>query len=270
MKRAFLLVSSILLLFPLLSAATIAVETIQERVEPGANITIKVTLLEGGSPLNEQVPVLLQDAKKSKKITQTIATNKLIPIEIPVDAPSGYWEASAIYDGKESKELFIVERQEGATFSIVGDQLVITNVGNTRYTKTVQVAIGKTTTIKEPTLDIGESIRYRLIAPDGIYTVKVTDGEESYEQEGVALTGNVIGILDERVRERNPVTGGIGPNENNVDLSYFRRNKVIYLFVLGIFGAMILLGIQRAINKHKGPQNTPQQPPQFTAGQMAQ
>jgi len=101
-------------------------------------------------------------------------------------------------------------------------------------------------------LVLGKSGTYRLVAPDGVYNIKVTDGvSETLEIGEVKLTsvgtGRAIGALDEQAGKRNPVTGGISPDQESDEalLSYMKSNKFIYVFVLVIFGATILLAIER-------------------------
>jgi hypothetical protein len=99
-----------------------------------------------------------------------------------------------------------------------------------------------------------------LVAPEGIYNIKVSDGVSTpLEIGGVkltekGLTGKTIGILDEEASKRSPVTGGISPEEDSDEalLSYIRNSKFVYVFVLVIFGAMILLAIEKRYRKKVG------------------
>lgn len=163
-------------------------------------------------------------------------------------ASYGQGKITATYKDSTATGFFNIEINEIVKFEIQGEKLIITNIGNTKYTKTVQIIIGETTGIKEPKLNIGESVSYRLIAPEGIYNIKVSDGKTSISQGEVKLTGTgkVIGALDERASSGAGITG-ISPEENSETelFNYVKKSKFIYVFVLTIFGAMILLAIER-------------------------
>ncbi|HLF53791.1 MAG TPA: hypothetical protein VI544_01290, partial [Candidatus Nanoarchaeia archaeon] len=130
----------------------------------------------------------------------------------------------------------------------------IINVGNTRYAKSVQIVIGDTIGIKQLDLDVGESSSFRLIAPEGVYNIKVTDGKTTFTQSGVALTGNVIGILDDKELSRSPltstgVTGEEAPYGEDESVSAFKSNSLVYIFLFVLFGAGILLAIEKRFRR---------------------
>lgn len=222
----------------------------------GENIFLKVTLLDSqNNPVNDNVLVILEDAEKRIKVEKEIISNEnFVEFEIPSGASYGQGKITARYKELEVSSLFTIEKSELAKFEIKDNMLVITNVGNTRYTGTIHITIGETTGIKEPKLDIGKSISYRLVAPEGVYNINVEDKNTVLSQGNVHLTGtgNVIGAIDETPSERSPLTGGIRPDENQDEnfLSYMKSNgKFVYTFIIVIFGAMILLAIERRYRK---------------------
>ena len=235
---AFVLAESINIEFPL-----------GDNFKAGENITLKVSIFdEQNNPLSGNIELTLEDAEKRKKIEKTIPSKEIVEIDLGEGAIHGFWTLTAKYQDIETIEIFTVEIEELAKFEVHDDMLTITNIGNTRYTKTVQIVIGDTVGIKEPKLDVGKSITFRLIAPEGDYNIRITDGRTSIQRSNVALTGNVIGILDERIAGGNTLTGGIKP-EDDASLIYLKNNKFIYIFILVVFGAMILLTIERNYRK---------------------
>lgn len=252
MKKGLIFLFAIVLLSSLVLAQDYKLEisTAQETFEADKNISIKVTLYEDGKLLNDNVQVIVEDAEKRIKVEQTIPSNDFVDINVD-GASYGQGKITAIYKDVEATGNFVIEIQELAKFEISGDKLTITNIGNTRYTKTVQIIIGETVGIKQPKLNPGKSVSYRLIAPDGVYNIRVTDGNQrsNLEVGGVSLTGRAIGILDESISGRSGLTGGIRPQENGEVLDYLKRSKFTYIFVLAVFGAMILLAIERRYRK---------------------
>ena len=221
----------------------------QEIFKAGENITFKVTVYDSqNNPVYDEIQIIIEDAEKKVKIEKNIPSNELIEIGLGVGASYGQGKITATYKDFTATDLFNIEINELVKFEIQGEKLIITNIGNTKYTKTVQIIIGKTPGIKEPKLNIGESVSYILIAPEGTYNIKVSDGKTSINQGEVKLTGTgkVIGALDERASSGAGITG-ISPEENSETelFNYVKKSKFIYVFVLTIFGAMILLAIER-------------------------
>jgi len=247
-KRVIFLFLFVIMLTSLTIAqeAKLEITPIKESYKSGENITIRISLLDSSNkPINTQISVILTDVEKRSTIKKTITSNKIESISLGKNAPSGFWEIIATYEGKEAKASLLVESNEEVKFSIEGDVLTITNVGNTFYEKEITIIIDDTIGKKNPSLDVGESASFRLIAPEGTYNIRVTDGTSSITQGGVSLTGEVIGILDDRINKRTPITG-VGPQELEGSSYYFvKQNPLIYTFVVVVVGAAILLGIER-------------------------
>lgn len=240
----------LLFLLTIVSAAKLEVQTTKETFEAGENITLKVSLLDdSNNPLTDTVEIRIENAEKTKSIIKTIPANELITLDLGQGATHGYWNIVASYGDNYANGIFTVEINEIATFKIDDDKLIITNIGNTKYTKTIQIIIGDTLGIRNPDLEIGEKIAYRLVAPDGDYNIKVTDGTTTLEKNSVRLTGTgqAIGALDERTSDRSGITGGIAPEEDEdlALMNYIRKNKFIYIFIFVIFGAGVFIAIAR-------------------------
>lgn len=256
LKKNLIILLCIIFLTSLIIAqnSKIEVSTAKDVFEAGEKITLKVSLFdENNKPINDNVNVILEDAEKTKIIEKQIPSNQFVEIELGEGATYGYWTIKAVYNDVEATGIFSIEANELAKFEIQEDKLIITNIGNTEYTKTVQIRIGDTIGIKNPELTVSESISYRLIAPEGVYSIKITDGKTTLERSDVQLTGTgrAIGAIDERISQRSGITGITSPGEKQDEelFSYFRNSSFVYVFVLVIFGAMILLAVERNYRK---------------------
>lgn len=255
MKKVLIFLFCIIFLSSLVIAQEykIDITTTQETFEAEKNITFRVALSDlNNKPIYDEVLVIVEDAEKKVKIEQNIQSNQPASINLGNKASYGQGTITAKYRDSEVKGFFVIEIKELVKFELNGDTLTITNIGNTRYTKTIQIIIGETTGIKEPKLDIGKKVSYKLVAPEGVYNIKVTDGKTILTQGEVKLsgTGKVIGALDETPSQRSPVTGGIRPeNSEETLLSYFKDSKFVYIFVFIVLGAMILLAIEKRYRK---------------------
>ena len=252
-KKRLIFILSILFLTSLVLAqsAKIEVSTLNDAYLVGENISVRISLLDfENKPINTEIQIIFEDVEKRSKIERTITTNKIIEINLGENPPSGFWTLVVVHEDIEAITNFLIESEELAEFSLNNDILTITNVGNTRYARTVQIIIGDTAGIKKPDLNIGESISFRLIAPEGDYSIRVTDGTSSLIRSDVSLTGEVIGVLDERINRRSLITG-VGPEnlESGGIYTIVKQNPFVYVFVLAVIGAMILLAIERHYRK---------------------
>ncbi len=253
-KRAIIFLSITLLLITLVQATKLEISPTKEKFKFGENITLRVSLLDNSNnPISDSVKLTIENAEKTKTIEKMISSNKLVEIDLGKGATHGYWNTKAEYYDETATGLFVVEIEELAEFKLQDNNLIVTNIGNTKYTKTVQIIIGDTIGIRHPKLEVGESISYRLVAPDGDYNIKVTDGVTTLTKNKVSLTGTgqAIGTIDDTASKRSPLTGGISPDEESdiALLSYIKRSKFIYIFIFVIFGAGILLAIEKRFEK---------------------
>lgn len=252
LKKSRITILCLCLIFSLVTIISaqenkISIELTKEIFPAGENITLKVLVYNEQSQLiDDNVDLVIQDAQNLKKIEKTISTKQLAEIDLGENAPHGFWTIQAKYNEAEATANFNVEVEELAEFSIQGNILKIKNMGNSKYSRNVQIVIGQTVGVKQPELEIGEEIEYRLVAPEGKYNIKVSDGKTTITKSDVALTGNAIGILNEQISERSGLTGGIKPDQDQgLSWEYLKRSKFTYIFILAIFGAMILLAIER-------------------------
>ena len=245
-KRVPVFLMLIVLLSGVVLAESISIEfPLGDTFKAGEAISLKVSVLDDqNNPIDDDIQLTLVDSEKRKTIEKTVPSRRIVNIDLGENALNGFWTVTAKHNGVESKELFTVETEELAKFEIHGDKLTITNIGNTKYSKTVQIVIGDTIGIKNPEIEVGKNITFRLVAPEGTYNIKVTDGSTTIQRSNVALTGNVVGVLDERIINGNTLTGDVKPQES-LTLNYLKSNKIIYVFVFAIFGATILLAIER-------------------------
>lgn len=250
MKKLLILLP-LLALLPLITAQSLNIEFPNgDNFEAGEPITFKITLYDdGGKPIDGDIQVIIEDKENKAKTTKVMASKQVAIIDLGEQASSGQGIITARSGDAEAIAFFEIGRKELARFEIEGSTLKITNIGNTEYSRIVKITIGDTTGTQETNLDIGKSASYRLIAPDGNYNIKVTDGLTTISRGDIKLTGTgqAIGTIDESPAQRSGITGVTSPDEKSdiALLSYLQRNKFVYVFIAMIFAAMILIGIER-------------------------
>ena len=167
---------------------------------------------------------------------------------------AGQGTITAKYQDKEGRKIFEIEEFKRAKFEIEGEKLIITNLGNIIYDRKIEITIGQTTGIKNPILNPGEKISYRLIAPEGTYTIRISDGISTpliVQDVKLTGTGQVVGAIDESATAASGITGGIAPEEESEGelIQSIRDSKFIYIFILVIVAATILIAIERRYRK---------------------
>lgn len=255
MKKTLIPILTLVLLTSFITAQSLDIEFPQgSEFEAGSPIIFKVTLYDDtGNPIGGEIQVTIEDENRKARTSKTVLSKEIVTINLGDKATSGQGVITAEAEGVEAIAFFDIGRQELARFEIEGNVLKVTNIGNTQYSRVIKITIGDTQGIQQPNLDPGESITYRLIAPDGTYTIKVTDGKTTITRGNVQLigTGQAIGAIDESPSQRTGITGVTSPDEDSdiALLSYIQRNQFVYVFVAVIFAAMILIGIERHYKK---------------------
>jgi hypothetical protein len=218
-KRAIILPTLILFLFSInfIIAEKISIE-VQNSYKPGDEIKFKVVAYdESNNPIKGTLFYEIQNYYTDIVKDGEIKSGEEMIYVLPENSVIGYWAIIAKYNGIEKKELFSVGELEKADITIDGDKLVITNVGNVPYKKSLQIAIGyNKETILVP-IEIGQKKEIKLTAPEGTYDIRVNDGTQNEDIifSGVSLTGNVIGLE--------------GTNKN-----FFKEYPIVSLFLIAL------------------------------------
>ncbi|MFH1585550.1 MAG: hypothetical protein ABIB79_02185 [archaeon] len=223
--------------------------------DPGEVMKVKVSLYnESNNLIIDDVSIIIEDVKEDLVEERIITSNSIEEIELPEGVLEGEAKIIAKYGDVEATETFIVSGKKLVDVRIEGENLIITNKGNTVYYETIYIQIGDTVGAKNPKIKVGESVSYRLVAPEGEYVIRVLDEDRkslftSNEEVRLTGTGKVIGALD----ESGSVSGitGISPDEDSEGelLGMIKNSTYVYVFVLVIFGAMVLLAIEKRYRK---------------------
>ncbi|MCK4552817.1 hypothetical protein KAT80_01300 [Candidatus Pacearchaeota archaeon] len=260
MRKKFILIFIMMFLTSIVVAQDykLEVSTIPEDkiFEPGKIIQLKIIIYDSNNnPVQNDVSLILKDIREDIIKEITIKSNTFQEIQLPENILAGEGEIIITYKNVEIKESFRISKSKLIDVKIEGEELILTNIGNTIYDKEIYITIGSTTGSKNPNLNLGESVSYRLVAPEGVYNIKVMDENKKvlFTKGEVKLTGTgqVIAAVDKGASGRSGITGGISPDEgaDEAFLSYTKNSKFIYVFMLTIFGAMILLAIERRYRK---------------------
>jgi len=205
----------------------------KQNVIPGESLIFKPIIYDqAGEEILSDVSVKIYDSHNNIFFQEIMESGGQREIFFETNQSPGYWKINAESLGLNAERLFFVEELEKAKFEVINDTLIITNIGNVEYKKAVQVSIGEIPDVQNLGLDLGESKKFRLAAPDGAYNVKITDGDSELSINEVTLTGKIVGIKEMKGK-----------------LDFTGKYPVIWILLIIIVGIFVLLLLQRISKK---------------------
>lgn len=226
-----------MLLITLLSLTLVMAETIEINAKnsynPGEKISVSIFIYsEGNKILNEPVNIIIKNNYAEIFKEEIVNSGEAIKFTLPENALRGHWAITAKYKDIEKTQLFNVMELEKAEIILDNDILIVKNVGNIPYRKSIQIAIGEHEETAFVPLGVGETKEIKLNG-NGVYDVRVSDGTKENTKifQGVELTGNVVGLES--------------------DNSFIKRYKVLILFIVVVFIVFIVISVLRFNEKKK-------------------
>jgi len=225
-----------------------------EEYNLGEDLTFKIILIEGSTQLDQQVEYKLSDALNKKEITGQTNSNQDTTIKIEDDFLSGLWTITATYLDSEVNRTFFVGEKSEVKFTIENDNLIIKNIGNVRYTKTIHITIGTETNSYAQNIKAGEEKILKLISPDGKYNIEVKDDSgTSIKRENIQLfgTGNVVGAIDEGLIGYTGLAGASDPENRDSQIISLKKLPLSLIFVAAVGLLATLVFTERKLAKRK-------------------
>lgn len=214
-------------------ASKIEIAVSQQNLLPGNSIIFSPIIYDQANEKAEgEVSVKLSDPFDSIILQKILKSGEEETVFLETNSTPGYWTIEVASADLKAKRLFYVDELERASFEIVNDTLIIRNIGNVVYDKALQISIGQVTEIKNINLDVNGEKKLRLLAPDGQYSVRITDGADEIMVSGVSLVGKVVGIEDLKK-----------------GLAISTRYPIVWLFLVAVFGLFIVMLLKKVVKK---------------------
>ncbi|MCX8158876.1 MAG: hypothetical protein N3D20_01120 [Candidatus Pacearchaeota archaeon] len=180
-----------------LKKADIAVNS--ERIKPGNELDYKIVLFDQAGELIEKQDIYARvyapdGSILEEKITKSEEMNT---IAIKTNFMPGVLKIEAIAGDIRAEKKVNIEELEMIDYKLENDVLTITNIGNIRYKKNIEIFIGEAKETKELDLGVGESKKFVLKAPNGEYRIRVNDGYEKKLLGSAPLTGRSVSVDEE-------------------------------------------------------------------------
>lgn len=165
-------------------------------VEPGNDFEYLINVFDQvGSGLSRDVRVEIYNPDGNLFVDKIVKSLETATFVTKGDYAPGAWTIKVAVEGFDAEKKFYVSEKEAVDFMLENSTLTITNIGNVKYDKEVEIKIGEHVEIKRVELGVGKFKQFKLSAPDAEYSVSVKSGEDELSSQ-VSLTGNAISIGD--------------------------------------------------------------------------
>jgi hypothetical protein len=187
-------------------------------VTPGETFTIGEGLFDqSGMEMSGSVRVEVL-SPEGEEIILVVPSGDFSDLNFPLNTSAGTWTIRSSFDQIVNENEFEMLEIQKVGVELEDSTLIIRNIGNTEYNKTLKVLIGGEEKILELKIGIGEERRFGLGAPAGEYSVVVEDDENLFEGSTL-LTGKAVSIKDLE------------------DVGIFTNYSLVWVFLILILGA---------------------------------
>ena len=168
-----------------------------QNVNPGTVFGFRPILLDQtGKNIDDEVSVIIVDASKNRVFEGIFKSDSSGQYNIPSNISAGYYTVYASNGNTTKEKTFYVNEKAIVSFEFVNETLIVTNTGNVRYDKDIQIELNGKPFVKKVNLGLGESARFRLTGANEEYSIRVSDGESEITRTSV-LTGEVVGVEED-------------------------------------------------------------------------
>jgi hypothetical protein len=196
-------------------------------VEPKTSLRVKTLLHDQtGKNIEEKVIITIKDNRGKIMLEEERLTDEFLEFPIEQKTPPRTWSVLAVFKDMNAQTNFDIKEKKEIKPLIVNKTLVLENTGNVLYNDSFNIKIGEENLEVYLILDVGNTKKFILTAPDGEYGVEVMGIKQS-----VALTGNAIGIKDATNK-----------------ISSF-KNIVIWVFIIVVLGFVTFVFFKKTHNK---------------------
>ncbi|MCL5018688.1 MAG: hypothetical protein M1416_02910 [Candidatus Pacearchaeota archaeon] len=180
-----------------------------------------------GDPINSTVFITVKDSAGKIIEQKEMPLGEIFALLIKSDQPPEEWTVDAISNSLTSEEKFRIKANMEADIQIINKTVVVTNIGNVFYNKTLLVRVGDSPLNILVGLEVGNSKKYVITAPDGEYNVKISEGDKEVN-ELMSLTGNAVEIKE----------------ASNFSVGFF-----FWIFLIGVLGFIVFFFVKKLYKK---------------------
>lgn len=204
-------------------------------VEPGTDLKVKSILHDQtGQKIDTIVFISVKNRNNRVLEQKEVATDEFFEYPITYDESPATWKVVAVSNKLTTESPFSITEKIAADVQIMNKTVLVTNIGNVPYNRTVSISLGNKSVDLSVYVDVGESEKYILTAPDGSYDVKILADGRVVGANNVFLTGNVI--------DAQKAPGTIG--------SLLDRNSTVWIFVILVLALFAFIVFRRVYKRN--------------------
>ena len=204
-----------------------------QEIEPGTNLILKTVLHDQtGESIESNSVIIIKDNSNLVMEQTDLANGESLEYFIKYNKVPAEWKIFAESNGLVTESTFTILEKAEIRVDIINKTVVITNIGNIIYNKTVLVKVDDESLNIDVNLRIDESQKYVLKAPDGEYLIEVITEEGNELSEMTMLTGKAISI-----------------KEAKGEFSRAVRNPLIWIFLIMVLGAVAFFFFRKVRKK---------------------
>jgi hypothetical protein len=197
-------------------------------VTPGTNLKVKTILHDQtGEKIESGSMITIKNNENTILEQRDIKTDEFFEMPIKKNEAPATWKIFAMSNRLSAENTFKIKENPEIKVEILNKTIEVTNVGNVVYSDILLVKIGEESRNLNITLNLGETKKYLLTAPDGEYLVE-TMGVSS----NVLLTGDAINV-----------------REAGEGVIRIIRKPLSWIFMLMILGFMALIIFKKGYKK---------------------
>jgi hypothetical protein len=165
-------------------------------IMPGTSFKMNAILHDqSGEAMNSTASVIVKDSQENIIEQRDMSLAESFELPIKQNQPPEEWTVHVLSNELTADEKFKILANEEADIQIINKTVVVTNIGNVLYNKTILVKVGDSPLNIKVELGIGESKKYVINAPDGEYNVRISEGDKEVSKV-MSLTGKTVGIKE--------------------------------------------------------------------------
>lgn len=216
-----------------------------ETAQPESEFLFRVDAIDqAGDSMIKDVSLVVNQPKGVPYIKKVVKSGEDQKINFLLSDIPGYWSIETDVDGVTSRKLFYLSEVSSLQTSLIDNTIIVTNIGNAAYSGPLEVVIGSVVEVKQIKLGPGETQKFTLRAPDGDYSISISDqAGESTTLGSAFLTGNAIKVTDFRE-----------------DVIYTFTNPIIWWLGVALLILIIVL-VQVKIRMQRMPSRMPMSSP---------
>ncbi len=168
-----------------------------QTILPETYLKVKAILHDQtGEQINSTVFLTVKNSADRILEQREINTDQFFEYFIKSNEVPAEWKIFAVSNKLTAEDNIVIEGKEAINIDIMNKTVLITNTGNVPYSKTLLIKVGNTPLNIDVMLDVGESRKYVITAPDGEYDVKITSNGGDEINEMMSLTGKSIDVRE--------------------------------------------------------------------------